>query len=297
MLSPGREFRLFTEKWQEDRRPSVVEEWIAQHANNRGIGTDDVETELFEAMIGKRQELLSAAADSQSVGEQLLLLTQAGDLVQLIGQFLLDLNETTADRFNRVYGQFTQWIGFRKNAGDKILRDQEEQFLMKLLDAASNEASAELLPSFLPDRWDFEDMGDGSVSLRKALREKCSGIVYPKAARHSLTFLKQESAIRTLSEAGRFEGVKCCLFDPRSPIWNGPLFDRTVGIIRKGDEDVIIYNNVRDYLEPLPLVRGTQRGDLDFVTPDKVAKVLGNEEFAISLWRIATSREIQYLVC
>jgi len=285
-----REFRMFRRTWDMDRRPVVIADWISQHAKSRAVSQEDVEEELFEAILGKRGELLIAASGSKSIDELESQLRQAGGLLEMMEQLLLDLGKLTAPRFRKEYDQFAQWIGFRKNSADQQQREGEEALLLKLLSSASDELSVAILEVVLPDSWDF-DMGEGTVDMRKALREKCEAIVAPKAAKEALGFMMRDGAIRSLTEQGRFPAVKYCLLNRRSPIWKTKLRDELLGLIRKGRDNEVIFTNARDLLDLL--VSGLDRG-VDSIGTREISELLSDEEFVRILWETVTSRGIQY---
>jgi hypothetical protein len=88
---------------------------MSYHAKQRSVTQEDVEVELFDAIIGKRNMLLSAAAESKSVEEQDSQLIEAAALLQMTEQLLRDLGKLTPLRFGKLFDQFSHWIGFRKN--------------------------------------------------------------------------------------------------------------------------------------------------------------------------------------
>lgn len=164
--------------------------------------------------------------------------------------------------------------------------------LLRILDSVRDELSVAILENLLPDSWDI-DMGDGTIPLRKSLREKCYNLIAPKAAKASLSFLVRDDGIRNLSERGRFRGAKHCLFDPKSPLRKEKLREEFLALIRSGLNDHTVYTNVREYLQML--ARGLQLGtEIDFVGSEKLAELLQDAKFLSSLWKTATSREIQY---
>jgi hypothetical protein len=240
--------------------------------------------------MGKRATLLSAAAESKSVEEQDSHLVEAGALLQMMEQVLLDLGKLTPERFGKLFDQCSHWIGFRKNKTDLRQRKLEEKLILKLLSSASAEQSLGIYEQVLPDRWDF-DMGDGTLPMRKALRTKCDKLVAPKAAEEAIGFMTREGAIHSLTEQGRFTGVKHCLFRRRSPIWTSNLRNTLLATIRKGRTDPTIYLNVRDFFDLI--VYGLERG-IDSIGPRDVSSLLSDDKFVSTLWRTVTSRTIQY---
>lgn len=285
-----KEFRLLYEKWSADRRPSVLSEWMSRHAKERSVNQEDVQVELFDAIIGKRATSLSAAAESKSVEEQDSHLVEAGALLQMIEQLLLDLGKLTPQRFGKLFDQSSHWIGFRKNNADLQQRKLEEKLIFKLLSSASTEQSVGIYEQVLPERWDF-DMGDGTLPMRRALRGECEKLVAAKAAEEAIGFMIREGAIHSLTEQGRFTGVKHCLFQSCSPVWTSNLRNKLLAIIRKGRTDPTIYFNVRDFFDLI--VYGLERG-IDSVGPRDISSLLSDERFVSTLWRTVTSRKIQY---
>jgi hypothetical protein len=287
-----KEFRLLSEKWQAERQSALLTKWILQQATERGVSVEDVEAELFEAIFNKRGELLRQAAEAKSVEEVESSLNQAGASLEMIGQFLLDCNKLTAPRFSKLYEQAAYWIGFRRNHADEMQREKEEQMLIRILDSVSGELSMAILENLMPDRWDI-DMGDGTIPMKKSLREKCYNLVAPKAAKESLKFLVRDGGMRNLSERGRFHGAKYCLFDPSSPLRKGDLRDEFLALIRGGLDSHTAYVNAREYLEMW--VSGLQSdAGLESVGNAKLIELVKDEEFVRCLWQTATSRKIQY---
>jgi hypothetical protein len=153
-----REFRSFYATWARDREAGVMTRWIEEHAANVGASAADVETELFETMVMRRNECLMQAADEKLVEHLDSSIKEATFLLQLMEQNLLDLGKLSAERFNKLYGQCSSWIGFRKNASDKEMRDKEETCLLRIVGSASEQMSTELLQylrssAFVPRAW------------------------------------------------------------------------------------------------------------------------------------------------
>jgi hypothetical protein len=230
------------------------------------------------------------AAQSKSVSEHKDFADQASKLLTMIQQFLGDLGKLDAQRFGKLYGQATYWIGFRKNSADLALRNQEEGLLLRLLSGASGELSTELLEIFLPS-FDL-DMGDGSVQFKKALRKKCMALVAPKAAKEAISFLTRDGGIQSLTERGRFAAVKYCLFKSDSPVWTSDLRNELIGLIHKGREDSKICSNASDVFDLM--MQGLRRGIDSTIDMSDVVALLSNQEFIKALWDTVTSRAIQY---
>ena len=286
-----KEFRLLRATWESNRRPALLMEWMSQHASNRDVTLEDVEDEVFEAIIGNRGRLLEQAAGANSTTEHDGYLLQASALLEMLEQLLLDLDNLSAPRFAKVYGQFTHWIGFRINSGDKLHRNREEELLLKLLSAASNEVSIEIFEELLPDSWDL-DLGDGARALRKALREKCEATVAPKAAGEAIQFIARDGGIRSLTEHGRFPVVKYCLFDSRSPVWRNELRNKALSLIREGCENHIVYENVQDYVDLI--VRGLREIGIDAIGTAQLRDLIKDEELMRYVWSTLTCKQIQY---
>ncbi len=234
-----KEFRSFYAAWAADRSASKISSWIERQATERNVSVDDVEGELFETILRKRQGCLVAAAEAALLQEHDSLINEATILLELVEQDLLGLNELSASRFGKVYGQSASWIGFRRNQSDKELRNREEILLLKLLSSASQALSTELLEVIIPHQWspDIDDM----FALREALRGRCEAIVAPKAAKEAIKFLTRDGGIQSLTERGRFFAVKYCLFSPESPVWKTSLRDKLLELIGSGRENLTIY--------------------------------------------------------
>jgi hypothetical protein len=284
-----KEFRSFYAVWATGRQASTLSNWIQRHSTERGVSVEDVENELFETIMTRRNECLSMGAESALIDEHDSSISEAGILLELIRQNLLDLSKLEASRFKKLYGQAVYWIGFRKNPTDKALRDQEERLLLELLSAASDRLSTELFEVVVPQDW-HPGFGEGDAEKR-ALNRKCLEIVAPRAAREAITFITREGGIRSLSERGRFPAVKYCLFNSESPIWKTTLRDDVLGLIREGRENLTIYANVRDLFSLL--VQGLEHG-IDSVSKKEFTAVLSNEDLVRCLWGCITSRGIQY---
>jgi hypothetical protein len=286
-----KEFQTLLDEWMAlQRSVSSLAHWIAEHGNRRGVGVEELEEELFGTMTMRRNELLSAAAEAKSTRENESFSTDAGVILSMIEQFLLDLGKLNESRFTKLYEQASYWIGFRKNPGDKEQRDEERALLLKLLSAASPVQSTKLVEIFLPDRWDV-DMGDGTFALKQNLRKECMDIAAPKAAREAISFMTREGAIRSLLEEGRFSGVKYCLFDPQSPLWKTALRGEFCEVIRRGQDDDLIYENGRDLLELL--VKWLESGQ-GLVGREDILAIVSDHQFTRDLWSTALSRGIQY---
>jgi KAP family P-loop domain len=160
-----KEFRLLFAAWVDDRRASVLSNWISLHAKSRAVSVEDVEVEVFEAIASKRNELLSAAAESGLSEEQEFRSLEAGVLLEMAEQYLLGLGKLDAVRFNRLYDQILYWIGFRANPSDEVLRAKEETFLLTILLSAPAELSIELLEVLKPEAPTWE-IGDGQSWIR-----------------------------------------------------------------------------------------------------------------------------------
>jgi len=284
-----KEFRFLYATWAANRRAPVLADWIARHALDRAVSADDVDEELFEAIVVRRNESLSAAAESASLQEHQSHTGEAEILLQMIEQYLIDLGKLTASRFRKVYGQASYWIGFRKNQNDKALRDQEEALLLKLLSSASSAMSIELLEVVSPQTW-HPDIDEGGA-YRQELREKCATIVAPKAAREAIAFMTRDGGIQSLTERGRFSALKSCLFRPDSLVWKTPLRKELLESVRRGREDFVIYTNVRAYFNLL--IEGLEHG-MDSIGRKEIAEVLADEAFVHCLWETVISRGIQY---
>ncbi len=284
-----KEFEILVSRWSGDRTALVLEKWIKLHASERHVSIEDVETELFEAIVNRRHTYLASAAEAASVVEQESNANQASLLWQMAEQYLIDLEKLGASEFKRLHGQASYWIGFRRNPSDRALRDQEETSLLKLLDAASPALSTELFECIYPENTFLGP--DESSAPRAALRDKCLGIVFPRAAQEAVDFFRRDGAINSLNEGGRFFAVKCCLFQPDSPIWKTRLQEKLIDVVRSGRKDFVAYDNVRDYFSLL--VRGLDTG-IDSIRREDIAKILSNEEFLRSMWKTIISRGIQY---
>jgi hypothetical protein len=284
-----REFRLFYAAWVDDTKPETLSNWIRLHAKERGVSAADVEQELFETIIVKRDGCLSAAAESASVEEHDALAREAGQLLELAVQYLLDAGRLTASRFRKLLGQASYWIGFRKNRTDKILREEEKASLVKVLSLVSGPLSMELFEALAPQSSYMEiDEGAGE---RKALYQQLLPLVSAAAAREAITFLTREGSVQSLTEVNRFMGVKRCLFEPDSAVWKTDLRKDLLQLIQKGKDDHVIYRNVRDLFQLL--AQGLQ-GGIEMVSREDIAAILADKEFVKRMWETVISRGIQY---
>jgi hypothetical protein len=284
-----KEFRALRMAWGGDRRSSVLSDWIAQHMSVRYVSLDDVEDELFETIMTRRNSTLATAADSASIQEHDSNVNEARILLEMLAQFLVDLGKLTPMRFREVYGQASYWIGFRKNPSDKTVRDAEENTLLKLLSSAPRAMATELLEVVYPQNF-FPEI-DNRAAERQELRNKCFAIVAPIATKEAIDFINRQDGVRCLTEQGRFAGVKYCLFHRDSPVWKTELREILLSSIRKGRADFEIYVNVRDYFNLL--VEGCENG-IDSIGKRDILPLLLDEEFVRDLWQVVTSKEIQY---
>jgi hypothetical protein len=284
-----KEFSLVFNSWVRVRNETALANWIKQHAAARYVSEEAVGSELFEAIVNKRQTCLAGAAESTSISEHESDMEQAKLLLEMAEQYILGLGRLGASEFRRIYGQASYWIGWRKNPSDAASRLQEEELLVRLVSSASPSLSTELFEQIYPEP--FNPGLDEGEAERKAIRSKCLEIVSERAAKEAITFFARERGIQTLTEAGRFFAVKQCLFDPDSPIWRGALREDLFNIMRRGREDSIIYANVRDLF--VTVSRGLQSG-IDMVSKDNIVRLLSDREFVGCLWDVTLSRGIQF---
>ena len=101
--------------WSLEPNPNTLAKWITEHANERSIDTDDVETDLFDSIVNRRNlSRLQEAADTESLqGREEAKIKEAGLLLDLAEQFLLGLQKLTGDRFNKFYNQAFYWFRLR----------------------------------------------------------------------------------------------------------------------------------------------------------------------------------------
>ncbi|MGB8476228.1 MAG: P-loop NTPase fold protein, partial [Candidatus Acidiferrum sp.] len=196
-----KEFEALVSRWSRDQTLSLLANWINQHASERHVSVEDIETEFFEAIVNRRHSYLVSAAESASVDEQKSNADQALLLLRIAEQYLVGLEKLGASEFKRLYGQASYWIGFRRNPSDKALRDHEEILLLKLLGWASPALSTELFESIYPENGFLGH--DESRAPRAALRDKCLEIVFARAAHEAIDFFRREGAINSLNEGGR----------------------------------------------------------------------------------------------
>jgi hypothetical protein len=284
-----KEFRSFYATWTGDKRPAVLAKWIQLHAAARGVGIDDVESELFETILVRRKDCLSAASESSLIQEQESHAAEADTLLTLIAQYLRDLGKLDAPRFRVLYAQLAGWIAFRRNPRDKILRDHEESQLLGLVSFASPALSLELFEVVNPEA-PHPDLGEGYLERQK-LRERCMAEIGHKAASEAIAFMNRQGGIQSLTERGRFLAVKYCLFHPDSPVWKTGLRAELLKSICRGREEFLIYENVREYFDLL--VQGLDHR-LEFALRQDIAQILADTEFVTCLWSIVISRAIQY---
>ncbi len=286
-----KEFRAIRAKWESDPRPALLKALIEGHAKGRGVSVDDVDREIFETILLDRGKVLEEAAQAKPLPEHEEFADRAGRSLLMIQQFLGELGGLDAQRFEKLYEQAKYWIGFCKNPGDLALRGQEEDTVVRLLSAASDELSTELLECLLPSSFD-PDVGDGSSALREQLRRKCMSVVAPKAAKEAVSFLARPGGIQSLTERDRFPAVKYCLFKSDSPIWKGEIRIEFIALIRSGRDDCTVYSNVSDLFDLM--VRGLRRGGDSSIDTSDVGSLLSNQEFSKAMWDTVTSRPIQY---
>jgi hypothetical protein len=284
-----KEFRQLFTSWAGDARASVLADWIKQHAANRHVDTEDVEGELFEAIVNRRQTCLAAAAESASIPEHEANTQEAQLLLQMAEQYLLGLDRLGEAEFRRLYGQATYWSGFRKNPSDKHLRLNEETLLLKLCSSASQDLSTHFFEQVYPES--VQPFPDEAGAEKKELRDKSLPILFPKAAQEAIAFFSRDGGIRSLTERGRFLAVRYCLFRPDSPVWKTSLRDNLFELICRGRKDFVIYVNARDFFNLL--AQGLEHG-MEAASREDLVAILSNGELAQCLWETVTSRGIQY---
>jgi hypothetical protein len=124
-----KEFDMLQKIWSLEPNPNTLAKWITEHANERSIDTDDVETDLFDSIVNRRNLRLQEAADTESLQDHEAKIKEAGLLLDLAEQFLLGLQKLTGDRFNKFYNQAFYWFELRINPADQLLREQRKSLL------------------------------------------------------------------------------------------------------------------------------------------------------------------------
>ncbi|MGC1414342.1 MAG: P-loop NTPase fold protein [Candidatus Acidiferrum sp.] len=284
-----KEFRSFFFAWQIERKDSTIKRWIERHARDRSVTVYDVENELFESVINRRNECLMLAADASTLAEHDAIAREAESLLDIIRQDLRLLNNLSADRFKKMYGQISAWIGFRTNATDISLRVLEEKVLLEIAGSANNAISCELLPLLYSQR-SLSELGEGSAE-RLALQKKCIEVPGPKACLETVGFVNKPQGINSLRERGRYDGVKFCLFNSESPLWTSYSGQELIALIKSGRENDTIYENAQELFSTLTDALAHQ---VDFVSQHESSLILRNHEFANTLWETVTFRTIQY---
>lgn len=285
-----KEFLGLRSVWVADPRPAVLASWIAKHAEERSITAEDVETELYEAIINRRNHCLSIAADSSSIEEHDAQLQEASVLLDMLKQYLSDLRKFSAPAFGKIYGQTSYWIGFRRNVSDKAMRERERALLLDLLSTASEGLSPRLLEPLIPEGW-HGGVDPSVTELQNELRTGCLEVVAPRAANEAILLLGRVGGVQLLTEPKRFLGLKHCLFRPNSPIWDGDLRDKLLKAVAQGRSDFDVYMNVRNLFDLL--VEGLQHG-MDSIRREDFSSVLSDVPFVQCLWQTVTSKSIQY---
>jgi hypothetical protein len=215
--------------------------------------------------------------------------SEAGMLLGLAEQYLLGPDRLTASRFRKLLGQASYWIGFRRNQSDNLLRQKEEASLAKLLSSVSGPLSMDLFEVLVPQS-SYMDIDEGA-GARKTLYQRLLRLVTTNAASEAITFLTRDGAVQSLTEVNRFPGVKRCLFEADSAVWKTDLRDNLLRLIRRGQDDFVIYRSVRDLFQLL--AQGLERG-IEFVSREDVATILADKEFVGCMWETVVSRGIQY---
>jgi hypothetical protein len=285
-----KEFRSLEGTWMKTRHASTLEEWLGKQAVKQFVSIDSVDEEVFTTILARRHECLVEAAECGTIEAHEKSLLEAGALLEMTEQFLLGLGKLNPSRFNKLYGQVSYWIGFRKNANDLKMREYEEASLVKVTSSANSEPAIELLEIVDAKNWEA-DFGDGVRELRRDLGHRLTEIVAPAAAREAVSFITREDGVRNLGEAGRFPAVKACLFRASSPIWTTVVRPKLLSVVQGWEKDSITYTNVRDLFDLL--IRGLESG-IDSVNRSDIATFLQDHELVRFLWDAATSKQIQY---
>lgn len=284
-----KEFRSLLAAWNQDQRASILTGWVTQHVLARAVNAEEVENELFDTIVTAKNNCLSEAAESMSVKEHDSKVAEAQLLLAMVEQFTIDVGGLTASRFKKLYGQASYWIGFRKNASDKKLRDLEQALLLRLLRLTSGPLSTELFEIVYPEN-PMPDIGEG-IAEKQALRQQCVALIAPKAAKEAMEFLIKPGGVQSLTEQGRFSGVRFCLFHPESPVWNTDLRAELLETIGRGRENLVIYLNIVEYFRLL--VEGLEVG-IGSLGRQNVLKIFSDQALVKLLWEVVTSKEIQY---
>jgi hypothetical protein len=285
-----KEFRALEASWMAGRETSTLSGWLRQQAARQFVSSESVDEEAFTTILARRQECLAEAAESGTIEAHEKSALEAGALLQMIEQFLLDLGKINPQRFKKLYGQVGYWIGFRKNVNDLKLRALEDLSLVKLASSVSDATALDLLEIVDASNWEV-DFGDGVTELRKAFGGRLTEIVAPAAAREAVNFITREDGVRNLSEVGRFSAAKACLFRASSPIWTSAVRPNLLVVVRRWKEDSIINANVRDLFDLL--IRGLENG-IGAVNQSDIATFLRDHDLVKFLWEAVTSKTIQY---
>lgn len=287
-----KEFDLLQKTWQLGPNPKTLANWISEHAAERSIDADDVETDLFESIVNRRNLRLQEAADTEFTQEHEGKAKEAGLLLDLAEQFLLGLQKLTGARFNKFYGQAFYWYEFRTNPADKLLRDQEKAFLLNLLSKSQGPLAQELLDVLHP--WHFSSIDfdkPATAEGKSTLNNELIAIIAPRVAEQSIELMQQTDGIRGLSEKGKFLALKYCLLHPNSPMWSTSLWEKLVQEIRNGQKDLVAFRNSRDLMELI--VEGLQH-KLEISLYAGTTTIVAKQKFIGELWGTVISRQIQF---
>lgn len=284
-----KEFRAFLSTWIIEKKDSTIKRWIDRHASDRSVSVYDVENELFESVMNRRNECLMLAADASSLAEHDTIVDEAESLLEIVRQDLLLLKYLSADRFKKLYGQISAWIGFRKNSSDVRLREIEEKVLLEAADSANNTISCELLP-LLNSQQPLPELGEGSTE-RLALQKKCIEVLGPKASLEAVSFVNKAQGINSLRERGRYDGVRFCLFNSASPVCTSDSSKALIALIKSGRDNDTIYDNAQ---ELFIILTDALEHQSDVVSRHESSLILRNHPFVKTLWETVTFRTIQY---
>jgi hypothetical protein len=287
-----KEFGGLMERWRAESREATITEWIGQHVACRSETKDRVEDELFLTLMLARESQISSAINADTLEDLTRFCREAELLLEMTQQFLSIQKMLTPDRFKELYNKVNYWIGFRKNAPERLLRQREKALLLSLIDGAPPDLASEFLEAMKP--WDPRaTMGDGQdvTSLKKSLITICTKKLIKKVSQHLFNFLASPLSIRRLGEPGRYLAYKYLLFHPDSIPWGKRLRSEIHAMLRRARRDPVAFENACCLLRLLTEALEYRGGDIDY---QGVLMLVHDHTFIRSLWNAVLSRKIQW---
>jgi len=296
-LITWKELDLVLDRWQTTTDPSHVAGWIEKQAERCSASVEEVGRALFEALVVFREDKLVKASEVTTVEEharEIRLADVSLNLMKLlIAEGLSNLppgSFRSVQSFEQMLNSAMRWAHFRENEADRDAREAEQEALVLFVSAVTETAHS-YLEVLKPWGEAYREPGPFDGQEKARLRAALVGVIEPLAAQELLTLFDTPGGMATLSEGGRFQGLKYVLFRSDSALWNEPSRSKLASRLKRASLDLALQVNAIELLELL--VRTAQSGN-EVADPADAQQVLLKPSVASSLWKSATARPFQY---